>query len=165
MFKNLFSLAFFLSFSLHSHSLLETFKKKLGIIQVKEDIAKNEPKKVCKVCQPESDGLIHFPDKQALIEKLQENGFGHFNEKTNLAENLTSHTLLPTGLMYCLECAFDDYEKNLKRPEPTEEVLNHAQKIMFIMYLRKPALLKLILDGCPDAYNQLKEKSLYQKLG
>jgi hypothetical protein len=168
MFKKLFSFAFFLSFSLHSHSLFETIKEKLGITRVEEEIKKdtsNKPKKVCKICQPGEDDTVSFQDKKALRDKLQQAGFRHFDEKTDIAGRLSSHRLVPAGVIYCLELALYDYNENLKQPEPTEEVLRNAQKIMLIMHMRKPQLLKLILDGCPEAFEELKKKSVYHEWG
>lgn len=93
--------------------------------------------------------VLTLPSVQVLKQRLAAHGFDHFEEKTQIAEKLGGQKKVPMGVAVAVELALHDYAQNLQNP-----------MIAFMMQMRKPELLEILLQDFPDALTELRAHGL-----
>ena len=89
---------------------------------------------------------IRLRDQKTLTDRLHKLGFEHFVEKTTLVKDLANQEKHPCGVVMAVELALYDYNEYLNNP-----IMEN------LMHMRKPELVKALLQDHPEAMVSLKK--------
>ena len=123
-------------------------KKKLFFVVALLNIAG-----VSQAMKSTKETLVKLPSAQILNKRLKDmESLQHYLEKTRIDKELGDQELHPMGVVLSVELSLYNYAQSLKNP-----------LMETLMQMRKPDIVKAILQDSPQAISELEKQGFFQK--